>query len=96
MPVKIAVIGAGSIGFTRGLMRDTLLVPELRDAEFRFMDINPRNLEVHGTQGSARLKTKTVADMRQDMDTGSRSRHRTVHRALRGEEVEKGQDDCPS
>ncbi len=46
MPVKIAVIGAGSIGFTRGLMRDTLSVPELRDAEFRFMDINPRNLDM--------------------------------------------------
>lgn len=46
MPVTIAVIGAGSIGFTRGLMKDTLTVPELRDAEFRFMDINPRNLDM--------------------------------------------------
>lgn len=46
MPVKIAIIGAGSIGFTRGLMRDTLCVPELRDAEFRFTDINTRNLEM--------------------------------------------------
>lgn len=46
MPVKIAIIGAGSIGFTQGLMRDTLSVPELRDTEFRFMDINARNLDM--------------------------------------------------
>ena len=46
MSVKIAVIGAGSIGFTRGLMKDTLSVPELRDAEFRFMDINAQNLDM--------------------------------------------------
>ena len=46
MSVKIAVIGAGSIGFTRGLMKDILAVPELRDAEFRFMDINSRNLDM--------------------------------------------------
>lgn len=46
MPVKIAVIGAGSIGFTRGLMKDILSVPELRDAEFRFTDINAQNLDM--------------------------------------------------
>ena len=46
MSIKIAVIGAGSIGFTRGLMKDTLSVPEFRDAEFRFMDINPQNLDM--------------------------------------------------
>ena len=46
MPVKIAIIGAGSIGFTRRLMKDTLSVPELRNAEFRFTDINPVNLDM--------------------------------------------------
>ncbi len=46
MAVKIAVIGAGSIGFTRGLMKDILSVPELQEAEFRFMDINSRNLDM--------------------------------------------------
>ncbi len=46
MAIKIAVIGAGSIGFTRGLMKDILGVPEFRDAEFRFMDINARNLDM--------------------------------------------------
>ena len=46
MPVKIAVIGAGSITFSRGLMRDILAVPELQDSIFAFTDINERNLEM--------------------------------------------------
>jgi len=46
MPVKVAIVGAGSIGFTCGLMKDTLSVPELRDAVFAFTDINPRNLDM--------------------------------------------------
>ncbi|MYD43446.1 MAG: alpha-galactosidase [Gammaproteobacteria bacterium] len=46
MSVKIAMIGAGSIGFTRRLMQDFLCVPELRDVEFRFQDISERNLDM--------------------------------------------------
>ena len=46
MGIRIAVIGAGSIGFTRTLMHDTLSVPEFRDAEFHFTDINARNLDM--------------------------------------------------
>jgi len=44
--LKIAVIGAGSVTFTRRLVKDLLAVPEFADTEFRFMDINPRNLEM--------------------------------------------------
>ena len=33
MSLKITFIGAGSIGFTRGLVRDILSVPEFDDAE---------------------------------------------------------------
>ncbi len=44
MALKIAMIGAGSIGFTRRLMGDLLAVPEFRDTHFAFMDINERNL----------------------------------------------------
>ena len=44
MALKIAMIGAGSIGFTRRLMGDLLAVPELHDTHFAFMDINERNL----------------------------------------------------
>lgn len=46
MPIKIAMIGAGSIGFTRKLMHDILAVPELADTHFAFMDISERNLEM--------------------------------------------------
>src|SRR5690242_10394900 len=44
--LKIAMIGAGSIGFTRRLMMDILAVKGLQDTEFRFMDINEENLEM--------------------------------------------------
>ena len=46
MAIKIAMIGAGSIGFTRRLMRDILAVPELQDTTFAFMDISERNLDM--------------------------------------------------
>lgn len=46
MSIKIAVIGAGSVGFTRGMVRDILCVPELQDARFAFMDIDQRNLDM--------------------------------------------------
>jgi alpha-galactosidase/6-phospho-beta-glucosidase family protein len=44
MAIKVAFIGAGSIGFTRRLMRDILTVPELQDTHFSFTDISKRNL----------------------------------------------------
>lgn len=43
---KIAFIGAGSIGFTRGLLTDILSVPELQDIDVAFTDINERNLDM--------------------------------------------------
>jgi len=46
MALKIAVIGAGSVGFTRGLMRDMLTVPELQDTRFAFTDISKQNLDM--------------------------------------------------
>ena len=44
MTVKIAMIGAGSIGFTRTLIHDILVVPELADTTFALTDISPHNL----------------------------------------------------
>lgn len=44
--LKIAMIGAGSIGFTRRLIMDLLAVPEFRNTEFRLMDIDADNLEM--------------------------------------------------
>ena len=55
--VKIAVIGAGSVGFTRKLVADVLSVPELAASEFRFMDISQENLEM-----AASLSRKAIAD----------------------------------
>src|SRR5690348_17238696 len=46
MPLKIAMIGAGSIGFTRRLMEDLLTVPEFADTTFAFTDISAQNLDM--------------------------------------------------
>jgi alpha-galactosidase len=43
--VRIAFIGAGSFGFTRGLVRDILTFPLLRDANIVLMDINRQRLD---------------------------------------------------
>ncbi|MEI6211730.1 MAG: alpha-glucosidase/alpha-galactosidase [bacterium] len=44
MSLRIAIIGAGSLGFTRHLVQDMLQVPELQDATYALTDINARNL----------------------------------------------------
>ena len=46
MSFKIAFIGAGSIGFTRGLLRDLLAVPEFNNIDIAFTDINEQNLDM--------------------------------------------------
>lgn len=44
---KVAVIGAGSIGFTRGVIKDVLSTPELKNTtEVALTDNNPKNLEM--------------------------------------------------
>ena len=42
---KITFIGAGSLGFTRELVRDILTFPLLADAELALMDIDPERLD---------------------------------------------------
>ncbi len=42
---KIAFIGAGSLGFTAGLVRDILTFPRLKDATLALMDIDAERLE---------------------------------------------------
>ena len=44
--MRIAIIGAGSVGFTQKLVRDILCVPELRETEFALQDISKENLEM--------------------------------------------------
>ncbi len=46
MSFKVAFIGAGSIGFTRGLLADILTVPQFHHIEVSFTDINPDNLRM--------------------------------------------------
>lgn len=45
MSFKLAIIGAGSLVFARTLFTDIMSVPEFRDIEIAFTDINPENLE---------------------------------------------------
>ena len=42
---KIAFIGAGSLGFTRGLVRDILTFPLLEDATLALMDVDEERLD---------------------------------------------------
>ncbi|MFY9593643.1 MAG: alpha-glucosidase/alpha-galactosidase [Caldicoprobacterales bacterium] len=46
MSFKVAFIGAGSIGFTRGLLKDLLSVPEFHNIQVAFTDINEHNLSM--------------------------------------------------
>lgn len=46
MAIRIAMIGAGSIGFTRRIMADLLTVPEFEDTTFALTDISEHNLDM--------------------------------------------------
>ena len=69
MPIKVAVIGSGSIGFTRRLMGDILMVPELQDTEFVFHDINRNNLDMISQLARRDIKAnKLPAKLRTSMN----------------------------
>lgn len=55
---KIALIGAGSVVFTRNLCSDILLAPALQGSEIALMDIDPNRLE------TARQLVQTIVDKR--------------------------------
>ena len=44
MAFKIAILGAGSVGFTRTMLRDILCVPEFQNITIALHDINEHNL----------------------------------------------------
>lgn len=54
---KITFIGAGSMGFTRGLVRDLLTFPRLRDATLALMDIDAERLDF------ARQSVQRIVDL---------------------------------
>ena len=46
MTLRVAMIGAGSIDFTRKLLADILTVPEFAQTTFAFTDISEKNLDM--------------------------------------------------
>ena len=65
---KFAFIGAGSIGFTRGLVKDLLTFPAFADCEIALMDINPLRLEkitaaVNKIVAASKTDAKVVSTM---------------------------------
>ena len=73
--LKIAVIGAGSVGFTKRLVSDIVCVPELQDVEFALTDISAHNLSLMQTMldrmvEANRLPTRITAttDRRQAIE----------------------------
>ena len=80
---KIAFIGAGSLGFTRGLVRDILTFPLLEDAELALMDIDAERLDfsraiadsssIRAVRGGKKLdRTQPIAVVRAANTTSSR------------------------
>ncbi|WP_421723126.1 alpha-glucosidase/alpha-galactosidase [Bauldia sp.] len=72
---KIAIIGAGSVGFTRKLVADILSVPEFAEVEFALTDINEHNLTMirqilERLIAASKLPTRITAttDRRQALD----------------------------
>jgi alpha-galactosidase len=58
--IRIAMIGAGSVGFTRRLMRDVLAVPELADATFAMTDLSNHNLDMVATLCERDIKSNAL------------------------------------
>ena len=72
---KITFIGAGSLGFTRGLVRDILTFPELAGATLSLMDIDPERLAFAETAvkrivkaGNYPARVEATLDRRQALD----------------------------
>jgi hypothetical protein len=66
--IKIAFIGAGSVIFTRTVVRDLFTFPAFRNAEIALMDINPKNLD--DAAYVERIKT-AFNDFYDDFDTAT-------------------------
>src|SRR5678815_2845170 len=73
--IKVAMIGAGSVVFSRNLTGDILGLPEFRDARICYMDIDRDRLEVAGNlcrkmahAVSASPTIETTLDRRKALD----------------------------
>lgn len=74
MSFKIAFVGAGSIGFTRELLKDILTVPEFHDIKVSFTDINTQNLDMVTqlcqrdiNENGLNIKIESTIDRRQSL-----------------------------
>ena len=72
---KITFIGAGSLGFTRGLVKDVLTFPLMEDATITLMDIDPERLEFSRLatekiirQGNYAAKVEATTDRKQALE----------------------------
>ena len=72
---KIAFIGAGSLGFTRGLVRDILTFPLLEDATLALMDVDEERLDFAGRavqrivdQGKYPAKVEATLDRKEALE----------------------------
>lgn len=72
---KVVFIGAGSFGFTRGLVRDLLTFPRLADAQIALVDINKQRLDFARRacqkiidQGKYQAKLVCASDRRQVLE----------------------------
>ena len=75
MTFKIAIIGAGSVGFTRKLFTDILLVPEFQDVEFALTDTSEHNLSLIQTlltkikdANNLKVRISATTDRRQALE----------------------------
>ncbi len=69
---KIAFIGAGSLGFTRGLVRDILTFPLLKNSTICLMDIDPERLDFAQQVGASASSTMGNYPAKVEATTGPR------------------------
>ena len=74
---KIAIIGAGSVGFTRKLFTDILCVPEFADIEVALTDISQHNLDMIETI----LNRMVVGEQAADQVTATTDRRKAIEGA---------------
>jgi alpha-galactosidase len=58
--IKVAIIGAGSLTYTRALIRDILTVSELQDTFFSFTDTDPKALDMQVRLAQREIRTNRV------------------------------------
>src|SRR5437867_2771695 len=77
--IKVALIGAGSVVFSRNLTGDILSYPEFKDATFSYMDVDPDRLQVgaalcrKAANGLGASPTIHATPMSMNMQTTSRT-----------------------